>query len=376
MAQTAGRDIISHLSGITDPRDERAKRHNLIDILVIAICGVICGAETWVDIEEFGQSKEAWLRRFLELPNGIPSHDTFGRVFAQIKPEEFRQCFISWVQALREITQGEIIAIDGKTLRRSFDKRSGKGAIHLVSAWAHENRLVLGQVKTDAHSNEITAIPQLLQMLDLSGCIVTLDAMGCQKEIAQIIQEACADYVLALKANHGLLHEEVKLYLDEAIAHHFKDTPHDSYQTLEKDHGRIEHRRYWTTSDIQWLQDKQQWSGLCSIGVVEAQRTIEGHSTIQRRYYLSSLPAQARIFAKAVRAHWSIENSMHWVLDIAFRQDETRIRKDHGPENFAMLHHISLNLLKQNKTSKRSIKGKRLKAGWNHGFLADVLFKN
>jgi len=367
--------ILDHFSEIEDPRIERNKLHKLIDIITIAICAVICNADTWEDIEEFGKAKEGWFRKYLELPNGIPSHDTIRRVFIRLKPEQLQNSFLSWVQALRKSTSAaELIAIDGKTARRSFDSASEKPAIHMVSAWANRNRLVLGQVKVDEKSNEIEAIPRLLELMETEGCIITIDAIGTQKKIAEKIREGKADYVLALKANQTGMHENVKLYLHDALKRNFKDVPHDRTTTVDKDHGRIEKREYYITEELSWLPEAKAWKDMKSIGMVRATRRIKGQSHTELRYYLSSLGADANVFAQAVRAHWGVENSLHWVLDIAFREDESRIRKDNSPQNYAVLRHIALNLLKQEKTSKRSIKGRRLKAGWDNAYLEAVLF--
>lgn len=359
-----------HFASLKDPRIERTKRHQLLDILVIALCGVICGADSWVEIAEVGQAKEAWLKQFLQLPNGIPSHDTFGRVFALLDPQAFQQCFLHWVQAMSHVTQGEIVAIDGKTLRRSFDRAAGQQALHLISAWACTNHLVLGQLKTADHSNEITAIPPLLQLLEVSGCLVTIDAMGTQRHIATALTTAGADYVLALKANQATAFDEVRLFLDDWAQ------SHPPQETVEKDHGRLERRRAWLSADIDWFQDQAAWSGLQSVGMVEAHRTLPtGQTQSQRRYYLSSLPAQALPrFVQAVRAHWRIENAVHWVLDVTFREDHSRIRKDHAPENFALVRRMALNLLKQ-EPSKRSSNVKRLRAACDPDYLAKVLFQ-
>lgn len=361
--------VLHHFATLKDPRIERTKRHDLLEIIVIALCGILCGADSWVEIAEFGQAKAAWLQQFLRLPNGIPSHDTFGRVFALLNPQAFQQCFLSWIQAVSRVTQGEIVAIDGKTLRRSFDRRAGKSALHLISAWACTNRLVLGQLKTDAHSNEIPAIPQLLHLLDVAGCLVTIDAIGAQRQIAADLTTAGADYVLALKANQATAFEEARLFLDDWA------NSHPPQETVEKDHGRLEVRRYWLVDEIDWFQDKAAWPGLASFGMVEAQRTVHGQTQTQRRYYLSSLQAQALPrFAQAVRAHWGIENAVHWVLDVTFREDHSRVRKDHAPENFALLRRLALNLLKQ-EPSKRSLNVKRLRAACDHDYLAKVLFQ-
>jgi predicted transposase YbfD/YdcC len=375
MDQELSPRIVDHFSDIEDPRIERNKLHKLIDILTITICAVVCNADTWEDIEEFGKAKEGWFRKYLELANGIPSHDTIRRVFIRLKPEQLQSSFLSWVRALRHTEGGaELIAIDGKTARRSFDSVGNKPAIHMVSAWANKNRLVLAQVKVEDKSNEIEAIPQLLDLMEIEGCIVTIDAMGTQKKIAQRIREGKADYVLALKANQGTLLEDVKLYLDDALARNFRDVPYDSHTTVEKDHGRFEKREYWVSSELSWLPEVKAWKDMQSIGMVRATRQIKGESRTETRYYISSLPADAKGFAEAVRAHWGVENSLHWVLDIAFREDESRIRKDNSPENFAVLRHIALNLIRQEKSSKRSVKGRRLKAGWDNSYLERVLF--
>lgn len=368
--------IQDHFSGLTDPRVERTKHHPLINIVTIAICAVICGAETWVDIEMYGKSKQDWLAGFLDLAKGIPSHDTFGRVFARIDPEEFQSHFLAWVRAVFEVSNGQVIAFDGKQLRRSHDHANGKDAIYMVSAWAVANGLVLGQVKVDDKSNEITAIPELLSFLELAGCIVTIDAIGTQVAIAAQIIDQQADYVLALKGNQGVIHEAVAVLFDDALSNNFSRLQHDFVQTVDGNHGRLEIRRHWITSDIGWLPQvtgKPLWPGLRSIGMVRVQRRIGAQTTESTRYYLSSLEANAATFADAVRSHWGIENSLHWVLDIAFREDECRIRKDHAPQNFAVLRHIALNLLRQEKTAKVGVKAKRLKAAWNNNYLIKVL---
>jgi predicted transposase YbfD/YdcC len=374
MGNQAPRTLIEHFSSITDPRIDRCKLHKLIDILVIATCATICGAETWEEFELFGESKKDWFKKFLQLPNGIPSHDTFRRVIARLDPRQFQQCFLEWVRSAYELTQGQVVAIDGKLSRGSRDARAGKSAINMVSAWASENRLVLGQVKTDEKSNEITAIPQLLDVLEIAGCIVTIDAIGCQTEIATKIVEKEADYVLAVKGNQGCLYEDLIGYFDWALKDKFNETTYTTHETVDGDHGRIEVRRYYASSDLDWLRNKEGWKAIESIAMVESERTVFGKETsIERRYYISSLQADALQIGKAIRGHWSVENGLHWVLDVAFREDGSRIRKDHGPENMATMRHIGLNLLKQDKSLKVGIKSKRLKAGWDEDYLLKVL---
>lgn len=359
---------------LQDPRVERTRKHSFEAVLVIAVCGFICGVDSWVELEEFGEEKREWFETFLDLPNGIPSHDTFGRIFAALDPEQFSRCFITWSEAVREVTSGEIVSIDGKTLRRSFDRASSKAAIHMVSAWASKNSLVLGQVKTEEKSNEITAIPKLLELLHLHGCVVTIDAMGCQREIVDRIVEKGADYVISLKGNQESLHEQTKAFFDEAREESFETVQHAYTETLEKDHGRIERRRFWISSKLDWFRERDRWAGLTSVGMVEAQRTIDGVTTTETRYFISSLnAADAEKFADAVRKHWGIENSVHWVLDVAFDEDRSRVRKDNGPENMAMLRHIALNLLKAETRAKGGIKTRRKVAGWSNKYLLHLL---
>jgi predicted transposase YbfD/YdcC len=374
MKDNAGPTIQVYFAEVSDPRVERTKLHLLLDILVIAICAVISGADTWVEMAAYGNAKEPWLRQFLVLPHGIPSHDTFGRVFARLKPEELQRCFLRWMQAVREVTHGEVVAIDGKTLRRSFDRAAGKGAIHMVSAWASANRVVLGQQKVDEKSNEITAIPALLRLLEVKGCIVTIDAMGCQKAIARTIVEQEADYVLALKANHGFLYDEVQHFFRWAQQRQFTDVAHQYYHTVDGEHGRLEERRYWLVSELGWLTEKKEWAGLRSIGLVERRRTVDGATTVEDHYYLTSLAGDAEQFGTAVRTHWSIENGLHWVLDVVFQEDQSRLRRDHAAQNFAVLRHLALSLLRREQTCHNGLKVKRLKAAWDEQYLTRVLF--
>jgi predicted transposase YbfD/YdcC len=373
MSEPASPSLFDTLSQVPDPRLDRTKLHQLVDILVIAVCATICAAETWEEIAEFGQAKESWFRKFLALPNGIPSHDTFRRVFLRLNPRKLQEAFLGWVRGVAEVTDGEVIAIDGKQARgaRTAD---GKEGLRLVSAWACEQRLVLGQLKTAQKSNEITAIPVLLELLELKGCIVTMDAMGCQTAVAAQIIEQEADYVLSLKGNQGLLHEEVVEYFAWAERTDFKEVEYDYCATLEKDHGRIEGRRCWVTEDTDWFTEKAEWAGLRSFIMVEAEREVLGHAvTVERRYFISSLGADAQQALRAVRCHWQVENSLHWVLDVAFREDACRTRTGHAPENLATLRHIAVNLLKQERSCKLGIKSKRLKAGWDESYMLKVL---
>jgi len=366
--------ILEYFGEVPDPRRQAGRRHYLSDLLTIAICAVICGADDFSAIAEFGRAKRKWFKEFLRLPHGIASEDTFERVFARLDSDAFERCFLDWVQALAGRCEGELIAIDGKTLRRSFDRAAGKAAIHLVSAWAADNELVFGQLATEAKSNEITAIPRLLELLDLRGATVTIDAEGCQKAIARTIIEGGGDYVLALKANQPTLHDEVKLLLDAAIARGGKDTALHSHQSIEGDHGRIETRRCWVTPNVDWFEDRPHWAGLRSFAAVECERTVADKTTCERRYFISSLPGDdAALLARAVRSHWGIENKLHWALDVSFGEDQSRVRTGHAAENLSRVRRIALNLLKAETTLKRGIKTKRLRAGWDHDYLLRVL---
>jgi predicted transposase YbfD/YdcC len=365
--------IIEHFDALEDPRIERTKLHPLIDIVTLTVCAVICGAEGPSDIEQYGQEKYNWLKTFLALPNGIPSHDTIGRVLARIDPQQFQACFLRWIQDICHLASREVVPIDGKTLRHSYDTELGQSAIHIVSAWAASNRLVLGQLKVSEKSNEITAIPELLDVLDIADCIVTIDALGCQKEIASRIIEKDADYVLAVKGNQEHLYDDVKRLFDVLLQQDVAPATLSYYETADTGHGREEVRRYWTTSALQTLRTKNQWHGLQTVGLVESERSLNGETTLEQRYYILSLANDARTFGTSVRAHWGIENVVHWVLDVAFREDMSRIRMDHGPENFALIRHIALNLLQRERTFKGSVKTKRLKAGWNNAYLTKVL---
>ena len=375
MGMLAPSSFQDHFAALSDPRSAHApnQRHELIDILVIAVCAVICGADGWEDIEEYGKAQAEWLAQVLDLPHGIPGHDTFRRVLSRLDPEELTECFIAWTGALSDLCGGDIVAIDGKTLRHSFDRAASKTAIHMVSAWANANRLVLGQVKVDDKSNEITAIPKLIKMLDLAGATVTIDAMGCQKEIAKVITDQEADYVLALKENHPTLYDDVTLFFEDGKATDFAEIDHEYHETVDGDHGRLETRRYWLTSDIEWLGAKTSWSNLQSIGMVESYREMGDKVESETRYFLTSVPCDGVRFAQAVRQHWGIENSLHWVLDVSFDEDACRIRKDKGAQTFSVLRHIALNLLRHESSHKRGIKARRKRAGWDRGYLLRVL---
>ena len=365
--------FIDYFVELTDPRQEDRCDHKLIDILFIAICAVICGADGFTDMEEFGLAKETWLRQFLELPNGIPSHDTFGRVLARLNPKAFQQCFLAWVRAVAQVTDQEIVPLDGKTLRRSHDKANGQRAIELVSAWTRSNRLMLGQIKVAADSNEITAVPQLLRLLELKGCIVTLDALHCQKDTAAEILKREADYVLALKGNQGTLYTEVESLFDAIINERTFGYEISQHETVDGEHGRIETRRYWQVNAPDYVKEKFAWPGLMSVGMCEAKREVNGQTSQEKRYYLSSLGVDAERFAEAARGHWSIENSLHWILDVVFREDDSRVRVGHAAENFGLLRRMAVNLLQQEKALKRGVKTKRLKAALDDRYLLKVL---
>ena len=374
MKQLKAETLFERVGEIKDPRKERTKLHLLKDILVIAVCATICGADNWEDIAEFGESKREWFATFLELENGIPSHDTFRRVFILLDNIELKTLFVEWLSATVSLSKGSLVNIDGKNLCGSREPLKGKKALNMVSAWASEQSVVLGQVRCEEKSNEITAIPELLKVLNLAGCIVTIDAIGCQKEIVREIVGKKADYVISLKGNQGNLHQEIKDYLDWAERIGFKEIGYDDCKTLEKGHGRIEERRCWVTEEIGWLEEKEEWKNLKSVVMVESIREIIGKEpTVERRYFISSLEANAKELLRCVRGHWAIENELHWCLDIGFREDNCQVREAVSAENLATLRHIGINLLKQEKSSKRGIEGKRKKAGWDENYLRKVL---
>jgi len=363
--------FLEYFSDLPDPRIDRCKDHSLIDIITIAILATICGAEHFTEMETFGQAKQDWLKTIQELKNGIPSHDTFARVFARIKPSEFQERFIRWVQAVQTKTDGEVVGIDGKTARRSHNK--GVGPLHLVSAWASRNRLVLGQIKVDEKSNEITAVPELLKLLDLKGCIVTVDALNTQKEIANEIREQGADYVMALKENHPTLYNEVKGIFNAVREDDNNDGSISVTESVETNHGRTETRRCWSVEAPNWITGFEGWRDLQSLILVEATREIKEQQTTEMRYYLSSLSPNACLAGEAVRQHWGIENSLHWVLDVAFNEDASRVRIGNAPENLALVRKLTHNLLQQEKTLKRGVKTKRFLAALDETYLLKIL---
>ena len=370
----APRGLLRAFAQLKDPRMNRTKRHSLTDILAIAICAVICGADGWVQVQQFGNCKKKWFKTFLELTNGIPSHDTFGRVFAALDPVAFEECFMKWVAALATASQGRLIAIDGKTIRRSLDTANGKAAIHMVNAWCEANHMVLGQLATDAKSNEITAIPKLMKLLDLKDAVVTIDAGGCHKKIAQQIVDQGGHYILQLKGNQGTLHKETVMLFDQCLTDDCRGISYSTAATTNGGHGRIEERRIWATSEVNWFAERDKWKNLRCLIRVQAKRTVDGKTSTEYRYYISDLPADnAAGLLAYIRGHWGVENKLHWSLDINFREDECRIRQGHAAENFARLSRIALNLLKAETTNRRGIKTKRLCCGWDHDYLLKVM---
>ena len=359
---------------IPDPRMQGKVVHNLHDILVIAVCSIIAGLEHWTQMEDYGKVHFDWFKSFLELPSGIPSHDTFGNVFAALSPNEFEKAIQVWINSLKGSgTKGKHIAIDGKALCGSFDKASGKTAVHMVNAYVHENHTVFGQVKVGDKSNEITAIPKLLEMLELKDSTITIDAMGCQREIAKIITEKQGHYVLALKGNQGSLLDDVKLSMDDIIANGAKED-YDYFESTEKGHGRIEIRKYWSVGNIEWLTKRHDWAGLKSIAVVESKRIIDNKESTERRYFISSHSGRcSQEIARFVRDHWRVENELHWSLDVCFNEDSCRVRTQNAAENLARVRRIALMMLKNDKTCKLGVNSKRKKAGYDHDYLLTVL---
>jgi predicted transposase YbfD/YdcC len=368
--------LIDHFADLQDPRVERSRRHDLLDILALTVCAVLSNCDSYEDIELYGREKYDWLKTFLRLPNGIPSHDTINRVLTRLDPAELRDCLVNWTCALAETATGRVIPIDGKTLRGSLDRAAGTTGLHLVSAWAAEVSLTLGQVATDAKSNAITAIPKLLDLLDLEGAIVTLDALGCQKDIAGKIRAGGADYVLQLKANHEALHQAAQ----EAFADRFEAGDGDATAVPlsvwssgpEAGHGRTEARTVYAMAVPDDLAGKDAWRDLRTLVMVFRERSVGGETSEAFSYYLTSLPADAEALGRAIRLHWTIENTLHWVLDVTFGEDASRVRSGHGAENLGLVRRLALSLLKQDD-SKGSLKAKRLRAGWNNDFLLKIL---
>jgi predicted transposase YbfD/YdcC len=365
--------IETHFGVLRDHRAPHRIEHKLIDMIIITICATICGADDWKAIAEYGITKYDLLKTFLELPNGIPSHDTFNRLFSRLKPEELQRCFIGWTQAVHQVTQGELVNIDGKNLRGAKEPGNSRSLIYMVSVWSASHHLVLGQKKVDWKSNEITAIPPLLEMLAIQGCLVSIDAMGCQTEIAKTIIAEGADYVLALKKNQGNLHEDVTQLFTAARKQDFKNIEHQFHSTVEKGHGRSERRSYWVMGNTEYLIGAENWVGLQSIGMVESERKINGKTSVEQRYYLLSIAPNVQRFAQSVRSHWSIENQLHWVLDVGFSEDKVQNYQGYSAENLAVIRHVSMNLLSRDKKSQVGMKTKRLKAGWNDKYLLDTL---
>lgn len=369
--------ILRYFADLPDPRAHNV-RHRLIDLLIIALCATLCGADGWDDFEDFAKAKAKWFGSFLDLEHGVPSADTFRRVFGRLDPDAFERCFLNWMQAVAELSEGKLVAIDGKSIRRSFERSWDKlGMAHMVSAFTEHNGQVLTQLKTDGKGNELKAIEQLLGLLDLKGATVSIDAIGAQKATAQQIIDAGGQYVLALKENQKSLHQAVRKELDDVMRTQGEHLPADTHQATDAGHGRIETREVWATDDLSWLKQARHWPGLKSVAVVEATRDVPGVGpSTERRYYLSSLPADAQQLAQHIRGHWGIENRLHHVLDVSFREDDSRIRKNHGPENVSRLRRIALNLLRvhgDKHTRRKSIKGRRKIAGWDHNFLLHLI---
>lgn len=360
---------------IPDPRSHRNQRHKLFDIFAIAICAILSGANDWVKVASFASKKKKWLKTFLELPNGVPSHDTFDRVFRLVEPDEFEKRFIIWTKLVANLLPGEVIAIDGKTLRGSHDRKNSKSAIHCVSAFASTNQLVLGQIVTEEKSNEITTIPKLLETLAISGCLVTIDAMGCQKAIAKNILDAGADYLLALKGNQSSLADEVENFFIQATAMGFEGVEKTHYLFQEMNRGRREKREVWVSSSIEWLPMLKDWKGLRSIMMIKTERLINGKTQQETRLYICSLAYDAPELRQAARKHWAIENTCHWVLDVTYQEDKSRVRKGYGAENLSRLKRLTLNLLMQDKVSKKSIATKRFEAALDDQY-REMLMKN
>lgn len=372
MSKRHAASIVEHFADVADPR-RREGSYPLINFLVIGVCAVICGVDDFVSMAEFARVKQAFFARFLDLSAGIPSHDRFNAIFAAIKPAEFEKCLLSWITALHKVTAGQVVAIDGKTLRRSYDKANSKSAIHMVSAWATANHISLGQTVVDQKSNEITAIPEVLKILELSGCLVTIDAMGCQVAIARAIVDAGADYVLAVKGNQKSLHNSIDRYFKDHESDDFARVKMKRHSTQQRAHGREERRSYFTCRIPKQIADQARWPKLKAIGMAVNETLRDGKLTRELRYYILSKPLTARAFGEAVRSHWAIENRCHWQLDVTFQEDQCRLRKGHADANFSSLRRTALSLLKNNHSRRVGIKNKRLIAGWDEDYLTEVL---
>jgi predicted transposase YbfD/YdcC len=373
MTSEVKRDLLGHLAKIQDPREEGKRKHKLLDILMMGLCAVLCGCEGFVEMEMFACSKQDWFARFLELPNGIPSHDTFGRVFSLISPREFEQAFISWTQSLRE-ELNDIIALDGKTLRRSHDRKRKKEPLQMVSAWSCQNSLVLGQLAVDSQSNEITALPKLLQHLELEGCLLTADAIHCQKKLVKQVRKQKGDYTLSVKENQKNLYEEVKAEFEKADQKDFRGVKCGFHKEIDKKRGRYEERCYWMLTEISELTQCKAWKDVGSLIRVERLRRVNGKTSLEHSYYISSLTKDVKRVAKSIRSHWQIENKLHWVLDVQMNEDQSRIRVGYAAENMAHLRRMALNLLKKETTTKAGLKAKQKKAGWDQDYLLKLLF--
>lgn len=375
MTHATTTSIQEHFSELTDPR-RREPTYPLMDMVIMALCAVICGADDFVAIARYARTKKEWFGRFLDLSNGIPSHDRFNAVFAALRPSEFEQCLLSWITSLHEITDGQVIAIDGKTLRRSYDKASSKSAIHMVSAWATLNHISLGQVVTDEKSNEITAIPKLLKLIEVSGALITIDAMGCQTEIAETIVKAGADYCLAVKRNQPTLSEGIVDFFSPHLDNDFANAKVRRHVNREKGHGREVERYSFICPVPKDLPDRHRWKNLKAIGAVVSISQRDGREHTEIRYYILSRYLSGKRFAQAVRSHWCVENNLHWQLDVSFGEDQCRLRKGHSDANFSILRRTALSLLKNETTAKVGIKNKRLNAGWDDDYLSKVLFNS
>ncbi len=375
MDVNAPRGVLRFFKDMEDPRSHLGRRHSLLDMIVIAICAILCGADGWEDIARFGQCKRKWFKTFLELSHGIPSHDTFGRVFGRLNPTAFEACFRAWIDVLSRDSGGQLVAIDGKTLRGSFDTSARQAAIHMISAWCRGNQTVLGQLVCADKSNEITALPKLVELLDLEGAVVTADAMHCQKKTTAAIVAAGGDYLLQVKDNQPQLHQDLKLLFSQAMRPDCHGVPHAHAQDVDKGHGRIETRRCWTSWDTTWVPDRAEWEGLQSFVHVQTTRETQTAKSVEHHYYISSLSGRdAGRMLELARGHWSIENQLHWRLDVVFQEDQRRIRKGHAAENYSRLSRIAINLLKADtQWKKASLKARRKIAGWEHDYLLHLL---